>query len=186
MSRKQQSKQVRKSFSAKNQARRMTGHMKAWTWQAQAQIENAPHTRAKMKVMGSWIPVDQQTQALMYRQQADWIIGVRALCKAPDGVEYIESVTMTCRDFSLSDLSDPKLNAWLIQYLLEGVKTAHIVDVGWLTHTFRGASWEPDNERVGQWVCEGLGWLSIDSSLRRREWAEINADLDESMKELAA
>lgn len=174
MARKQQAKRVRKSFNATKQARRMTANLKTYTWQAQAAIEPPPYTRAKLKTNGSWLPVTSRQQAIFFRQSMDWIVGMRALCKSPDGVEYIESVTMTCRNYKLSELGDPRLNNWLLEFLLEDVKSSHVVDVGWLAHTFSGASWETDNERVGAWVCEGLGWLSIDSPWRRREWAAIN------------
>lgn len=186
MARKQQQKKVRKRFNASKLARRMTGNLKTHTWQAQSAIEPPPFTRATMKVNGSWIPVSSEQQAIFYRQPMDWIVGMRALCKAPDGTEFIESVTLTARNFKLKELNNPRFNFWLLEFLLEDLRSDHIVDVGWMAHTFTGASWEADNDRVGAWVSEGLGWLGIDCPWRRREWQAINEDFKEVIKELAA
>jgi len=186
VARKKQAKRVRKQYNATKQARRMTSNLKTWTWQAQASIEPPPFTRAVMKTNGSWLPVVSEQQAIFYQQPMDWIVGMRALCKAPDGVAFIESVTLTARNFKLKELNNERFNFWLLEFLLEDLRGNHIVDVGWLAHTFSGQTWEPDNERIGAWVCQGLGWLSIDSPWRKRVWQEIRVDFNHAMEALAA
>lgn len=186
MARKQQQKKVRKAHVPNKRIRRLNQNLKTWTWQAQSVIEPPPYTRAFTKINGSWIPVPTGQQYVLYRQPLNWIVGVRALCLAGDGAVYIESVTMTVRDFPLKDLSDPETNFGLAKILLEDLKTDHVVDVGWMAHAFVGESWEPDCQRVGQWVCQGLGWLPVHSPWRKREWAEIHKDLNEIFRELRA
>jgi len=186
VARKKQVKKVRKGYDPRKQARKLNANLRTWTWQAQSQIEPPPWTRAQTKMNGSWIPVAKEQQAIFYRQPMHWIVGMRALCRTPAGDEFIESVTLTARDFRLKELNDPRFNFKLLEFLLEDLRSDHIVDVGWLAHTFDGPSWEPDCQKVAAWICQGLGWLPITSPWRKREWDDIHEDFKQVMKELAA
>ncbi|WP_288365539.1 hypothetical protein [uncultured Marinobacter sp.] len=186
MARKKQARKVRKAHDPRKRIRKIHGNLRTWTWQAQSAIEPPPFTRAENKINGSWISVPRDQQAVLYQQPMNWIVGMRALCRTPAGDEFIESVTLTARDFRLKELNSPRFNFWLLEFLLEDLRSDHIVDVGWLAHTFNGASWETDCARVGAWVSRGLGWLPMESPWRKREWDDIHQDFKAVMKELAA
>jgi hypothetical protein len=116
----------------------------------------------------------------------NWIIGMRALCLAPNGDVYIESIDLTMRDFRLKDLSDEVTNFTLAKLLLEDLKTDHIVDVGWMAHTFGNQPWHDDEQRVARWVCSGPGWLPVYSPWRKREWSDIHSDFKQIFLKLEA
>jgi hypothetical protein len=179
-------KQVRKGHDPDKRIRRLYANLRTWTWQAQSQIEPPPWTRAVNKFNGSLVPVEREMQKRLFLKPMNWIVGMRALCRAQDGTEFIESVTLTARNFKLKDLNNPRFNFWLLEFLLEDLRSDHIVDVGWLAHAFIGQSWEPECELVGQWVCQGLGWIPITSPWRKREWGLIHQDFKKVFKEMAA
>jgi len=182
--RKLQIKKVRKKHDSTKAARRMTSKLNTWTWQSLAAIGPGPATSAEMKMGGSWLPVTQKMQSVFYREPMDWIIAMRALCEAPDGEVYIESVSFTLRNMALQALSqDEAFDTELRRFLMEDVKMSQCVDVGWIAHTFMGPSWEPDSDKVGAWVSKGLGWLSIGSPWRKRQWHDIDHDTKQSQLE---
>lgn len=184
MARKQQTKKVRKQFNPHKQARRLTGHLRVWTWQGQAQVEPPPFVKGMNKLNGSQIPVSQNELHILTRRPMDWIVGMRALCRAPDGVEYIESVTLTVRDFKLKELNNPDFNYGLLQVLMDGVKRDHLIDIGWMAHAFTGESWEHDCQRVADWITKDLGWLPIQAPVRKAAVLDFHAHAKEVWQEL--
>lgn len=201
MARKQQQKKVRKQHNPRKRLSRMVaGTFRTWTWQGLAQIESRanewsrrvkhpdlrpePHTKAVQKMGGSWLPVPLETMNVINKTNLNWVVGLRALGVRSDGEEYVESVTFTMKDFRLKDLADERSNFKLWHELTRDLKSSEIYDTGWCAATFSGDSWEADNERVGDWITKGLGWLPPNALARKRDWDEINADVKLALREL--
>lgn len=153
---------------------------RTWWWESSAQqTGTGALSSAEVWQGGRYIPLPADIQlSIAKRQRMNWIIGVRALCMS-EGQQWIESITYSVSNVRLDDFAD---SYWKIRDLvLEGVKREHVVDVGWIAHTFVKNDWDRAGDDNAFWklISHDLGTINL---MRANAWHTLDREIQEDFQ----
>jgi hypothetical protein len=86
--------------------------------------------------MGGWCPMTEYLADQLTKRPRNWMIAVRALCRAADGVEWMESQMFDLPSTRISDISGAYHD--LRAGVLSAQQTAQVYDLGWIAQTWSG------------------------------------------------
>jgi hypothetical protein len=149
--------------------------------------------------MGGWCPMGEYLADQLIKRPRNWMIGVRALCRAPDGTEWMESQMFDLPSRRITDISGAYHE--LRQDVMSAQPCSQVYDLGWIAQTWAGRKPEDDNELwhhyyappgIIRQVCRDDAVISrmagpVYSESRQATWQLSNKDyLEQRARELAA
>lgn len=106
-----------------------------FTWEGLRGHDGLQYTTAqKWMAMGGWCPMGQDLAEHLLNRPRNWSVGVRALCRAPDGTMWMESSTFDLPSRRLSDIEGAYLA--LREGVLQAQRTDQVFDLGWIAQTW--------------------------------------------------
>lgn len=94
--------------------------------------------------MGGWCPMGERLASHLINLPRNWMIGVRALCRAPDGAMWMESQTFDLPARKIGDISGAYHE--LRADVLRAQRTDQVFDLGWIAQTWSGRKPTDDTE----------------------------------------
>jgi hypothetical protein len=94
--------------------------------------------------MGGWCPMTEYLADQLTKRPRNWMIAVRALCRAADGVEWMESQMFDLPSTRISDISGAYHD--LRAGVLSTQQTSQVYDMGWIAQTWAGTKPSDPNE----------------------------------------
>lgn len=123
----------RKKNNNFKRAQRVFQNSRIWSWESDVGKNGIRVVYAESRQGFIWKPISHKLTANMSRLSHNWTIVCRAICQAGDH-EWIESEAVSIKQFKLDDLAEHYES--MRESVLESVQKRHVVDVGWLAHTW--------------------------------------------------
>jgi hypothetical protein len=117
----------------RKRALRVMGKVTLWSWESSFVSEGVRISSGTARIMGLERSLNQSNVDLITRQQLNWAVSSRALCKLNDEV-WVESEICSVRNINVNELAD--YYQQMRELVLESVQKRHVVDVGWICQTF--------------------------------------------------
>lgn len=141
----------RKSHNPHKRAQRFFGRSRVWSWESDIDADGTRIAYAESFHGLGWVPLSPDVTAHLVRRPQNWIVCCRAACLAPDGTEWIETEIRQARSLALNELEE--LYREMHAAVLACVHPAHIIDVGWIAHTWRDNTLLDDDRWYLQRLC---------------------------------
>ncbi|MBK1874616.1 hypothetical protein FE848_15425 [Marinobacter sp. 1-3A] len=132
-----QKRNHRKPHSALARDQRLFANSRVWTWEGLASPDNGQaYTTAENRTPFGWTVLPHDLAQQLVKRPRNWFIGVRALCRAPDGAEWMESRLIDLPSRNIQQVS----NAYheLRADTLAAQRTSQVYDMGWICQTWSG------------------------------------------------
>lgn len=126
----------RKPHSRRARDHRLYGNSHVWTWESNGDVATA-QTHSGF----GWVDIGPDLAQHLLNLPRNWMIGVRALCRAGDGTEWMESGLFDLPSYSIQRIEGAYRN--LRAQVLDAQRTDHVYDMGWIIRTWAGK--KPDD-----------------------------------------
>ena len=176
-----------------------TCHLFTWEGLLNAKDGEQYTTAQTYLRMGGWCPMGEYLADQLIKRPRNWMIGVRALCRAPDGTEWMESQMFDLPSRRIADISEAYHE--LRNGVMSAQLTSQVYDLGWIAQTWAGRKPEDHNELwhyyyappgIIRQVCRDDSVIRrmagpVYSESRQATWQLSNKDyLEQRARELAA
>lgn len=127
----------RKPHSVIARDQRLFANSRVWTWEGLASADTGQqYTTAERWSPFGWIVMGQDLAHHLLKMPRNWFVGVRALCRAPDGKSWMESRFFDLASYNLQQVED--LYHELRADTLSAQRTDQVYDMGWICQTWHG------------------------------------------------
>ncbi|OEY67436.1 hypothetical protein [Marinobacter sp. X15-166B] len=188
----------RKNHSAAARDQRLFANSRVWTWEGLVSPDNGQkYTTAERLLPFGWVDMGDDLAQHLVKRPRNWLVAVRALCRAPDGVSWMESRYFDLPSYSIQQVAE--LYHELRADALKAQRTAQVYDMGWICQTWHGK--KPDDP-LELWhyqyaPAEAIRQVTNDEKLIARmagpgysqerydRWQQVNVEyLEERKREL--
>lgn len=151
-----------KKLQHRNRAKRLMQNVLLQSWESSEVLEGDRTCQGIAKIMGVERQLNQRDVNLIVKQRLNWTICCRALCEL-NGEVWVETEIVAAKDIMVNDFAEhyDKMR----EQVLACVNKVHVVDVGWICHTF-------GNKQILDTNFE-LTWLGEVSDERRQAWKRL-------------
>lgn len=156
-------KQRRKGHNPNKRAQRFFSNTRLWSWESMVDESGMRISHGEARCGFAWKQLSQKEVDGLIVRNNNWVVCCRALCEV-NGKEWIESEIRSARDIKINDLAF--IYDELRESVLSSVQRCHVVDVGWIVHSFNKHDRIDDNFE--------LAYPEYVTDERRAKWAKLN------------
>lgn len=127
----------RKQHSAIARDQRLFANSRVWTWEGlTSPVDGKQYTTAERWSPFGWITMGEDLAHHLVNRPRNWFVGVRALCRAPDGKSWMESRLFDLPSYNIQQVED--LYHELRADALNAQRSDQVYDLGWICQTWHG------------------------------------------------